>query len=92
MHDADLLVLDEPTNALDPAGVVEIRETLVRRAADGTAVLVSSHHLDEMARVATSIDVVHDGRVVGRLPPDGSDLERRFFTTVHAAATGGGDR
>lgn len=92
VHDADLLVLDEPTNALDPAGVVEIRGTLVRRAADGTAVLVSSHHLDEMARVATSIDVVHDGRVVGQLPPDGPDLERQFFTTVHAAATGGGAR
>ncbi|MFD4993299.1 ABC transporter ATP-binding protein [Cellulosimicrobium cellulans] len=88
VHDADLLVLDEPTNALDPAGVLEVRENLLRRAADGTAVLVSSHHLDEMARIATSIDVVHDGRVVGRLPPGGTDLERQFFSTVHAAATG----
>ncbi|QJW35001.1 ABC transporter ATP-binding protein [Cellulosimicrobium protaetiae] len=89
VHDADLLVLDEPTNALDPAGVVEIRESVLRRAAGGAAVLVSSHHLDEMARVATTIDVVHEGRVVGRLPPDGADLERQFFRTVHAAAEAG---
>ncbi|MBD8079714.1 ATP-binding cassette domain-containing protein [Cellulosimicrobium arenosum] len=86
VHDADLLVLDEPTNALDPAGVIEVRERVLARAAQGAAVLVSSHHLDEMARVATSIAVVHDGLLVGELPPDGVDLERQFFRTVHAAA------
>ncbi|MCB7136240.1 ABC transporter ATP-binding protein [Cellulosimicrobium marinum] len=89
VHDPDLLVLDEPTSALDPAGVVEVRETVLRRAATGAAVLVSSHHLDEMARMARTVTVVHDGRVVGTLPPDGVDLERQFFRTVHAAAAGG---
>jgi ABC-2 type transport system ATP-binding protein len=89
VHDPALLVLDEPTSALDPAGVIEVRETLLRRAAGGTAVLVSSHHLDEMARTASTITVVHDGRVAGTLAPDGVDLERQFFRTVHAASTGG---
>jgi ABC-2 type transport system ATP-binding protein len=85
VHEPALLVLDEPTSTLDPAGVIEVREAVLRRAAAGAAVLVSSHHLDEVARVASTIDVVHDGRLVGTLPPDGVDLERQFFRTVHAA-------
>ncbi|MFC8922537.1 ABC transporter ATP-binding protein [Cellulosimicrobium sp. NPDC057127] len=85
VHDPALLVLDEPTRTLDPAGVIEVREAVLAGAAAGAAVLVSSHHLDEVARVASTIHVVHDGRVVGTLPPDGVDLERQFFRTVHAA-------
>lgn len=79
VHAPPVLVLDEPTNALDPAGVLELRRTILERAAAGTAVLVSSHHLDEMARVADRITVVHAGRVVGTLAPGGPDLERQFF-------------
>lgn len=56
---------------------------LVRSFADaGAAVLVSSHHLDEVARVADRVVVVHGGRVVGELEPGGADLERRFFAMV----------
>lgn len=85
LHRPDVLVLDEPTNGLDLSGVLELRRTISARAADGVAVLVSSHHLDEMARVADRITVVHDGRVVGALDPGGVDLERQFFDMVHAA-------
>ncbi|MGB8381893.1 MAG: alpha/beta fold hydrolase [Dermatophilaceae bacterium] len=86
VHGPDLLVLDEPTNALDPAGVVLMRD-LVRRQADehGVAVLVSSHHLDEVARIAHRITVLHRGRVIATLDPHGIDLERQFFSLVHAA-------
>ncbi len=87
VHDPDLLILDEPTNALDPAGVIELRRIIADRAQHGAAVFVSSHHLDEMARLASVISVMHDGRIVGTLPPDGVDLERQFFRTVEAAAT-----
>lgn len=87
VHDPDLLILDEPTNALDPAGVIELRRIIADRAHQGAAVLVSSHHLDEMARLASTISVLHDGRIVGTLPPDGVDLERQFFRTVEAAAS-----
>lgn len=80
----DLLVLDEPTTALDPAGVVLVRSLLRARAALGTAVLVSSHHLDEMARIANHISVMHRGRIVGMLDPAGVDLERTFFDLVLA--------
>ena len=77
-------MLDEPTTALDPAGVVLVRTLLRAAAAHGTAVLVSSHHLDEMARIANHISVMHRGRIVGTLDPAGVDLERTFFDLVLA--------
>jgi ABC-2 type transport system ATP-binding protein len=83
-HHPHVIVLDEPTNALDPAGVILLREALVQRAAAGAGVLVSSHHLDEVARVAHSITVINAGRVIGTLDPHGIDLERAFFALVHA--------
>lgn len=91
LHRPAALVLDEPTSALDPQGVVLVRE-LVRELADGgAAVLVSSHHLDEVARIADQIVVLHGGRAVGRLEPGGTDLEQRFFAMVLAADTGAAD-
>lgn len=83
-HHPALIVLDEPTNALDPAGVVLLREALVRRAAAGAGVLVSSHHLDEVARIAHRISVLNYGRVVGTLTAGTPDLERAFFDMAHA--------
>lgn len=83
-HDPALIVLDEPTNALDPAGVILLREAVVRRARSGAGVLVSSHHLDEVARVADRISVINDGRLIGMLDPDTIDLERAFFALVRA--------
>jgi ABC-2 type transport system ATP-binding protein len=85
VHSPDVLVLDEPTSALDPQGVVLVRELVRERADAGAAVLVSSHHLDEVARVADRVLVVHGGRVVGTLDPDGPGIERRFFDMVLAA-------
>ena len=87
-HRPDLIVLDEPTNALDPAGIILLREALLRRAADGAGVLVSSHHLDEVARIASRISVIAEGRMVGRLDPQGVDIERAFFALVHRATSG----
>ncbi len=59
-----LLVLDEPTNGLDPAGIEEIRELLVSLAADGTTVMVSSHLLDEVDRMASVLGVLGRGRLI----------------------------
>ncbi|WP_430647540.1 ABC transporter ATP-binding protein [Agromyces sp. GXS1127] len=83
LHGPEAIVLDEPTNGLDPAGVIVLRESLLRRAAAGAGILVSSHHLDEVARVADRITVVNDGRIIGSLDPGGFDLERAFFALVH---------
>jgi len=85
VHEPSVLVLDEPANALDPAGVVFIRELLRERAEAGAAILVSSHHLDQVARIADRITVLHRGRRIGRLDPTGFDLETLFFEQVYEA-------
>lgn len=83
IHRPSILVLDEPANTLDPAGVVFIRDLLRTTAATGTAVLVSSHHLDQLARVADRISLLHRGRIVGSLDPGGIDLEVQFFEAIY---------
>ena len=49
--------------------------------------LVTSHHFDELARIADRVDVLHRGRIVDSFEPDGSDLERRFFASILQADT-----
>jgi ABC-2 type transport system ATP-binding protein len=72
----ELLVLDEPANGLDPAGVIEIRELLVALATEqGVTVFLSSHILAEVDRFATRIGIVHGGRLIEEL--DAEALERR---------------
>lgn len=74
VHDPSILMLDEPSNGLDPAGIVEIREVLQDLAGNhGVAVLVSSHQLDEVARIATDIAIIHKGRLIRKI--DGAQLE-----------------
>jgi ABC-2 type transport system ATP-binding protein len=63
LHQPKLLILDEPANGLDPAGVVEIRDLLMDLAAEGTTVFLSSHVLAEVARLATRIGIIHSGRL-----------------------------
>ena len=82
-HNPAIVVLDEPTNALDPAGVILLREIIVRHARENAAaVLVSSHHLDEVARIADRITVMNGGRMIGTLDPTTVDIERAFFALV----------
>ena len=68
IHHPDLLLLDEPANSLDPAGIVEVRNLLLGLAQnDGVTVFISSHILSEVAKLATRIGVVHRGRLVKEL-------------------------
>lgn len=76
LHAPRLLILDEPANGLDPAGVVEVRELLRRLATDeGVTIFMSSHILSEVARVATRIGIIHAGRLIEEVAAD--QLERR---------------
>ncbi len=76
LHGPDLLVLDEPANGLDPAGIVELRELLVGLARSrGVTVFVSSHILAEVARLATRIGIIDHGRLLTEL--DAETLQRR---------------
>ena len=61
----DLLILDEPTNGLDPAGIHEMRELLRRMPAEyGVTVFLSSHLLSEVEQIAGSVGIIHEGRMV----------------------------
>jgi ABC-2 type transport system ATP-binding protein len=75
LHEPELLILDEPANGLDPAGVVEIRELLRTLAhQNGVTILMSSHILTEVDRLATRIGIIHKGKLIEEL--DANQLER----------------
>jgi bacitracin transport system ATP-binding protein len=79
----DLLVLDEPTNALDPAGIVEVRELLrlLVRERDVT-VFVSSHILGEIAQLADRIGIMHEGRLIEELDREQLRAQERLYVRV----------
>ena len=64
LKDPDLLIFDEPTNGLDPAGISEIRATMRGLAARGKTVLVSSHILPEVQLVADTVSIIGRGRLL----------------------------
>jgi len=75
MHNPELLILDEPANGLDPAGIVEIRNSLIELAHEhGVTIFLSSHILGEVSRIAHRIGIIHQGRLIQEL--DVSELER----------------
>ena len=77
IHEPELLVLDEPANGLDPAGVIEIRELIRELARDhGLTVFMSSHILAEVDLLATRIGIVHQGRLIEELDSDALEAHR----------------
>jgi ABC-type multidrug transport system ATPase subunit len=62
-----LLVLDEPTNGLDPQGIQEIRELLLKLNADGTTIFLSSHQMAEVEQLCTRVGVMDRGRLVSQV-------------------------
>lgn len=71
LHQPELLILDEPTNGLDPNGIIEVRELMKKLNKEyGTTVLVSSHILNEVERMATHVGIIHKGKMLfqGTLP------------------------
>jgi ABC-2 type transport system ATP-binding protein len=68
LGDPRILILDEPTNGLDPQGIRWLRDLLRALAADGRAILVSSHVLTEVAQIADDVVVIANGRLVRQGP------------------------
>lgn len=65
IHNPEILILDEPTNGLDPAGIFEIREMLNDLAKNhGVTIFISSHILGEISRFSTRIGIIHEGKLV----------------------------
>ncbi len=64
LQDPDLLVLDEPANGLDPAGIVEMRDLLRTLSAAGKTIFISSHVLTEVRQICTRVAILDQGRLV----------------------------
>jgi ABC-type multidrug transport system ATPase subunit len=64
LADADLLILDEPTNGLDPQGIREVRELILELHSRGTTIFLSSHLLAEVEQMCTRVGVLDRGRLV----------------------------
>jgi ABC-2 type transport system ATP-binding protein len=91
MHDPDLIILDEPTNGLDPAGIREFRGLVRDLAGAGKTIFVSSHILSEVEQICDDVGILKSGRLitqsaVAALRTDASAVELR--TTDDAAAMG----
>jgi ABC-2 type transport system ATP-binding protein len=85
LHEPELLILDEPANGLDPAGVVEIRELLQDLARkQGVTVFMSSHILTEVDRLATRIGIIHRGRLIEELDADKLERMRVKYLAIKA--------
>jgi ABC-2 type transport system ATP-binding protein len=66
LREPELLVLDEPTNGLDPQGIIEVRDLLVRLNERGTSVFLSSHVLAEVEQLCTRVGIMDQGRLVAQ--------------------------
>ena len=77
IHKPKILLLDEPTNGLDPAGIVEVLKLLKDLAKNSdVTILVSSHKLNEISRIATNIAIIHDGQLIKKI--DKKELEHEL--------------
>jgi ABC-2 type transport system ATP-binding protein len=86
-----LLVLDEPSNGLDPAGQQHVHGVLTRLAADGATVVLSSHRMDDVEALCSEVTIVATGRVVftgplGKLADANRELDYRLVTSDQEAA------
>jgi ABC-2 type transport system ATP-binding protein len=86
-----LLVLDEPANGLDPAGTRHVHRVLTSLAADGTAVVLSSHRMDDLAALCSEVTILATGRVVfsgplSELVAETDELDYRLRTSDAVAA------
>jgi ABC-2 type transport system ATP-binding protein len=64
--DPNLLILDEPTNGLDPTGIAEIRDTILKIAQQGKTIFMASHLLDEVEKVCSHVAIIKNGRLLSQ--------------------------
>ena len=82
IHHPGLLILDEPANGLDPAGIVQIRELIVDLAENhGVTIFISSHILGEISRLATRIGIIHQGFMIRESDVD--QLKNSRYRALH---------
>ena len=86
IHNPEILILDEPANGLDPAGIVEIRELIRHLAYDkGVTIFISSHILDEVSRFASRFGIIHQGKLIHEIKTNDlhTKLHRKLLVNAH---------
>lgn len=79
LNDPEILILDEPTNGLDPQGIHQIRDIIKQIATKGTTILLASHLLDEVEKVCTHVLVLRKGEILYTGLVDGMSANEGFF-------------
>ena len=79
LNDPEILILDEPTNGLDPQGIHQIREIIKKIAAQGTTILLASHLLDEVEKVCSHVVILRKGEKLYSGPVDEMLASHGFF-------------
>ncbi|MFD2585816.1 ABC transporter ATP-binding protein [Croceitalea marina] len=79
LNDPEILILDEPTNGLDPQGIHQIREIIQKIASQGTTILLASHLLDEVEKVCSHVVILRKGEKLYSGPVDGMLASHGFF-------------
>jgi ABC-2 type transport system ATP-binding protein len=79
LNDPEILILDEPTNGLDPQGIHQIRDIIKLIASQGTTILLASHLLDEVEKVCTHVIVLQKGTMLYAGTVDGMSANEGFF-------------
>ncbi|MGU9937689.1 ABC transporter ATP-binding protein [Empedobacter brevis] len=64
LNDPEVLILDEPTNGLDPQGIIQIRELIIKITEQGTTIILASHLLDEVEKVCSHVVVLNQGKML----------------------------
>ncbi|WP_368490579.1 ABC transporter ATP-binding protein [Clostridium sp. BJN0013] len=79
-----LLILDEPTNGLDPIGIMQFRDAIKKIAKNGTAILISSHMLSEIQNICTKVAFINDGEIksIDILDNNSISLEKKFIDII----------
>lgn len=80
LNEPEILILDEPTNGLDPKGIHQIREIIKKIAANGTTILLASHLLDEVEKVCTHVVILRKGKSLYSGSVENMIASHGFFT------------
>ena len=86
MHDPEFLILDEPINGLDPAGIVEMRKLMLRlNKENGLTIIISSHILSELANMATCYGFIDHGQILQEMSADELEAKEKSYVKVRTS-------
>lgn len=78
----DFLILDEPINGLDPEGIIDIRELILKLNRKGITILISSHYLDELSKIATHYGFLNNGKIIKEISSEELKQNMRKKTEI----------